>query len=151
MSQASSGDEPMTLIHNNLKQTEKGAFKKTPYVRKKKTEIKKIAQVIAKMMIQARACEALNGFAFDVMIFSCASIDSTSTYESTDDVAAFKFVSKRYGKKKILIVDSSKFDKSNPCRSFFLNNFDLILTDASHEIVDPIKEQGANIITSSEK
>lgn len=98
----------------------------------------------------SRACEALNGFAFDVMIFSCASIDSTSTYESTDDVASFKYVSKRYGRKKILIVDSSKFDKSNPCRSFFLNSFDLILTDASHEIVDPIKEQGANIITSSE-
>lgn len=117
----------------------------------KKTEIKEITQVIAKMMIQARACEALNGFAFDVMIFSCASIDSTSTYESTDDVASFKYVSKRYGKKKILIVDSSKFDKSNPCRSFFLNSFDLILTDARHEIVDPIKEQEANIITSSEK
>lgn len=98
----------------------------------------------------SRACEALNGFHFDVMIFSCAAFDATSAYESTDEVASFKFISRRFGVKKILIVDGSKFNKSTPCRTAYLNEYDLILTDVPRDVASEIRAGGANIITSSE-
>ncbi len=81
----------------------------------------------------------VNEFNFDLMISSCSSIINNEIYERSIDQKEIKKNAILRSKYKILLVDSSKFNKSASYKSSEICDYDLIITDKKPEINFEIK------------
>ena len=72
----------------------------------------------------------LQDFSFDLMICSCASIIDGATHERSLDQKEIKGVAFERSKKRVLIVDHTKFETHGTYRSKELSEFDIVVTDS---------------------
>ena len=73
----------------------------------------------------------LEDFSFDLMISSCTTINDDSTFERSLDQKEIKLVAFKRSKKRILLVDHSKFSPEGIYRLAKLQEYDLIITDTA--------------------
>ena len=72
----------------------------------------------------------LEDFAFDLMISSCAAVIGDSSFERSLDQKEIKRAAFQRCKKKILLVDHTKFTAHGTYRLAALSDYDLVVTDA---------------------
>ncbi|MCQ2772404.1 MAG: DeoR/GlpR family DNA-binding transcription regulator [Bacilli bacterium] len=90
--------------------------------------------------------DAIYRHRFDVCVMSCAAITPEGTYEYSDTSAMLKKAALSKSACNILVVDSSKFGKPATFQSAALQEYDLIVTDASDDMLAPYRAIGLNII-----
>lgn len=90
--------------------------------------------------------DAIYRHRFDVCVMSCAGITTTGTYEYSDISAMLKKAALTASSYKVLVVDASKFNKPATFQSASLQEYDLIITDASDEQLTPYRAMGLNIV-----
>lgn len=83
--------------------------------------------------------DQLNGFNFDLMIQSASSVTPSGAFESESPIAMLKKIARCRAKNRVLIFDKSKLEKSSPFFSSSLEDFDFIVTDASDEEIEKLK------------
>lgn len=71
----------------------------------------------------------LEDFSFDLMISSCAAIGNDSTFERSIEQKEIKLAAFLKSKKRILLIDHSKFSSDGTYRLAKLHEYDLIATD----------------------
>jgi len=71
----------------------------------------------------------LADFSFDLMLCSCAAVIGDSTFERSLDQKELKQVAFRNSKKRVLLIDHTKFDANGTYRSSSLADYDLVATD----------------------
>ena len=72
----------------------------------------------------------LEDFAFDLMISSCAAVIGDSSFERSLDQKEIKRAAFQRCKKKVLLVDHTKFTAHGTYRLAALSDYDLVVTDA---------------------
>ncbi len=77
----------------------------------------------------SRTSRQLESFHFDLMLASCAAVKNTGAYEKSLEQSEIKSVAFENSDKRILLADSTKFDKSGAYLFKKLSEFDLIVTD----------------------
>lgn len=93
----------------------------------------------------ALATENLRRMRFDLCIVSCAALNEENTYESTMDNASIKLNALTNSSFRMLIVDSTKLEKTALFGCYPLSSYDIICTDASDADIAPLRAN-ANII-----
>ena len=83
----------------------------------------------------------LTGFAFDLMLSSCAAVIGNETFERSLDQKELKRVAFQRSKKRILLVDHTKFEAHATYRMTSLDQYDLVVSDAA----PPQMENAENI------
>ena len=73
----------------------------------------------------------IEDFSFDLMISSCAAINNDSTFERSMEQKEIKLAAFLKSKKRILLVDHSKFSSEGTYRMAKLSEYDLIATDTT--------------------
>lgn len=71
----------------------------------------------------------LSDFSFDLMISSCAAIIGNEVYERSLEQKEIKRVAFEHCRKRILLIDHTKFDAHGTYRLSSLREYDLIVTD----------------------
>ena len=71
----------------------------------------------------------LEDFAFDLVISSCAAVIGNETFERSLDQKEIKRAAFKRCKKKILVVDHTKFSAHGTYRLSALSDYDLVVTD----------------------
>ena len=66
---------------------------------------------------------------FDLMLFSCAAVIGEEFYERSIEQKEIKLAAMEQSKKRILLVDSSKFQQNGTYRLGALNELDLVITE----------------------
>lgn len=92
------------------------------------------------------ASDMLDKFHLDLMLSSCAAIRQDGTYEPTVETMNIKRAAAMRCDKHILLVDKNKFNFSHPYRTWQLDDYDCIFTNASDAVVDPIRKNHVTII-----
>ena len=72
----------------------------------------------------------LEDFAFDLMISSCAAVIGDEAFERSLDQKEIKRAAFKRCKKKILLIDNTKFTAHGTYRLAALSDYDLVVTDA---------------------
>ena len=72
----------------------------------------------------------LTGFSFDLMLSSCAAVIGNETFERSLDQKELKRVAFQRSKKKVLVIDHTKFEASATYRLTSLDQYDMVITDA---------------------
>lgn len=75
------------------------------------------------------AVDFLDNFHTDIVFFSCRGIDSEGTYEADSNQALIKRKMINNTKKRVLLVDSSKFNQHHFFKLAYLDKIDYIITD----------------------
>ena len=83
---------------------------------------------------------------FDLYLGSCAAISENGTYESSAEQAEIKRIVMRNSKKKILLIDRTKFSKKATFRTARLMDYDVIYTNADEGTIKKCIDNGANIV-----
>lgn len=91
------------------------------------------------------ALSMLDTFHFDVMFSGTASIRLDGAYEKSIEAMEIKKKAFERSDKKVLLANSKKFELSHPYRVAPLSEYDLVFTDASDRIIEPLKEKGIKI------
>ncbi|MBQ9714469.1 MAG: DeoR/GlpR transcriptional regulator [Clostridia bacterium] len=73
----------------------------------------------------------LQDFSFDLMISSCAAIIGTEVFERSIEQKEIKRVAFERCKKRILLIDHTKFTSNGTYRLSALSDYDLVVTDAA--------------------
>lgn len=71
----------------------------------------------------------LEDFSFDLMLSSCAAIEREEAFERSLDQKEIKRAALKRSRKKILVVDHTKFDQTATYRSSHLSDYDFVVTD----------------------
>ena len=72
----------------------------------------------------------LADFSLDLMISSCAAIIGSEVFERSLEQKEIKRVAFEHCKKRILLIDHTKFEAAGTYRLSALKDYDLIVTDA---------------------
>ncbi len=72
----------------------------------------------------------LADFSFDLMISSCAAVIGNDVFESSLEQKEIKLVAFEHCRKRILLIDHTKFERHGTYRLSSLSDYDLIITDA---------------------
>lgn len=76
------------------------------------------------------ALEMVNRFQADLFFFSCCGLSrETGVTEANEDAAAVKLAMFKNARQKILLCDSTKFDREFFCRTFSLSEMTAMVTD----------------------
>lgn len=75
------------------------------------------------------AIRAVSDFKFDLMLCSCAGIDETDAYERSIEQRELKLAVFKQSKKRILIIDSSKYGLGGHYKFVPLESFDAVICD----------------------
>ena len=97
-------------------------------------------------VIGPMAARFISSLHFDVYLGSCAAISKEGTYESSDNQAIVKQLAFDHSDYRILIVDKNKFNRATTFRTFKLDQFDLICTNADDETIKALDAKNINII-----
>ncbi len=81
----------------------------------------------------------LNGFSFDLMICSCASVNGNEVFERSLDTKELKRCAFLRSKTRILLFDHTKWEENGAFVSGSLADFDLVVTDEKPKISLPEK------------
>ncbi|MDO5049434.1 MAG: DeoR/GlpR family DNA-binding transcription regulator [Actinomycetaceae bacterium] len=83
----------------------------------------------------------------DLCVMSTSALSSTDFYHPNENVARVKRAMLEVSRKKILLVDSSKFDRSALYKVGSNTLFDLIITDSDTppEIIESLRDQGITV------
>lgn len=84
----------------------------------------------ANSIVGAFTLRCLSDMHYDLMLCSCAAIKEDGAYENSLDQSELKRAALRNSAKKVLLVDQTKFDMDGMFKSFSLNEFDIIFTNA---------------------
>ncbi len=95
------------------------------------------------------ACNSLLMFKPDLMLCSCAAIDDNGVYEYSMDSCQVKRTALMQCKKKVLLVDRTKFHKSSAYRTCTLSEFDAIYTNADDAMVEKLRKSGLTVYNSA--
>ncbi len=78
----------------------------------------------------------LEEFSFDLMIASCAAVIDNEVFESSLEQKEIKRVAFQHCRKKVLLIDHTKFDRHGTYKLTSLSKYDLIVCDAAppHEV-----------------
>lgn len=90
--------------------------------------------------------DSIYRYRFDVCVMSCAAITTSGTYEFSDTSAMIKKAALLMSGYKVLVVDETKFGKPAAFQSAALQQYDIIITNASDEAIAPYRAMGLNII-----
>ena len=71
----------------------------------------------------------MEDFAFDLVISSCAAVIGNEAFERSLDQKEIKRAAFKRCKKKILVVDHTKFSAHGTYRLSALSDYDLVVTD----------------------
>lgn len=82
---------------------------------------------------------AISNLRFNLMICSCTAIGADGAFESSLEQAEIKLAALKNSTNKILIVDKSKFKNEAVYRTYALDEFDAIYTNADDETIEPLK------------
>ena len=92
--------------------------------------------------------EMLSNFHFDLVVQSCAYINSGGAFENEYLTAAIKKTAREASDRAILMFDRSKLLSSASCKSARLSDFDLIVSDINEEEKAGLNgNQNLNIVT----
>ncbi len=72
----------------------------------------------------------LADFSFDLMISSCAAISDSDVFESSLEQKEIKRVAFERCKKRILLIDHTKFEKNGTYRLAAIADYDVVVTDS---------------------
>ncbi len=72
----------------------------------------------------------LADFSFDLMISSCAAISDSDVFESSLEQKEIKKVAFERCKKRILLIDHTKFEKNGTYRLAAIADYDVVVTDS---------------------
>ena len=86
----------------------------------------------------------LADFSFDLMISSCASIIGDEVFEGSLEQKEIKYAALARCKKKVLLIDHTKFSSSGVYRLSRLDDYDLIVTDETPPY--PIELSNAKLV-----
>lgn len=92
------------------------------------------------------ATNMLNSFKFDLLLSGAAGIEKDGSYEQTLETMEIKKVAASRSEKKYLLLDKSKFNHSCLYKTLSLNDYDLIITNASDEIVEEYNKETGNVV-----
>lgn len=93
----------------------------------------------------AMTCRNINNFHYDLMLTSCSAINDNGSYENTFNTADVKQSALQNSTKKMLVVDKTKFDLTATIHTARLNEYDVIVTNASDEVVMRYRSKYENI------
>ena len=91
-------------------------------------------------------CKMLDDFHLDVMLSGSAAVTLEGAYERSLETMEIKQSAFKRCKKRILLVDKSKFAENFIYRTAPLSNYDLICTDASSETIAPYVAAGIHVV-----
>ena len=94
--------------------------------------------------------DTLNSFNFDLMIQSAAAVTPSGAYETESSIAMLKKIARFRAKNRILVFDKSKLGKNCPYLSSSLDGFDFIITDASQEQIEELKNGNNKLVFYNE-
>ncbi len=94
----------------------------------------------------SKALEDLNNYRFDIAIVSCASILDSATFETSENTAAIKKRALENSKFKILLADKTKVGRGALFKTLNLEDYDMIVTDAKNEELQPFMTMKNNIV-----
>lgn len=94
----------------------------------------------------SKALEDLNNYHFDLAVVSCASILEKATYETSENTAAIKKRALENSKFKVLLVDKAKVGRGALFKTMNLEAYDMIVTDAKNDELEPFMTMKNNII-----
>ena len=97
-------------------------------------------------VIGPMAARGIASMHFDVYLGSCAAINKNGTYESSTNQSIVKQIAFDNSDYKILIVDKNKFNRTTTFRTFKLNQFDLICTNANDETIESLEINNLNVV-----
>ncbi len=84
----------------------------------------------ANSMVGAFTQRCLADMHYDLMLCSCAAVKEDGVYENSLDQSELKRTALKNSAKKVLLVDQTKFGQDGMFKSFSLNEFDTIFTNA---------------------
>ena len=70
-----------------------------------------------------------NQIDFDLMLLSCTAVMDGEVYESSLEQKEIKYAALKRSKKKILLVDSSKFSSKATHKVASLEDFDMVISE----------------------
>ncbi|MBE7100526.1 MAG: DeoR/GlpR transcriptional regulator [Clostridiales bacterium] len=73
----------------------------------------------------------LNDFSFDLMISSCAAIIGSESFERSLEQKEIKRVAFEHCKKRVILIDHTKFEAHGTYRLAALSEYDLVVTDVA--------------------
>ena len=91
-------------------------------------------------------CKMLDDFSLDVMFSGAASVKPSGAFERSLETMEIKQSAFRHCRKRILLVDKSKFSENFIYRTVPLHDYDVVCTDADNATIAPYLAQGVNIV-----
>lgn len=88
------------------------------------------------------AANNINHFNFDLAIISCSAVDKDGSYEFTLESAEIKKAALRRSKTRMLVFDNTKVNTSAAFMSSTLEDYDIIVTNATDNEIALINRQG---------
>lgn len=79
------------------------------------------------------------GFSFDLMLCSCAAVHGNETFERSLDQKELKRAAFQRSKKRVLIIDHTKFDAHATYRLTSLDQYDLVVSDAPPTAIEGLE------------
>lgn len=95
------------------------------------------------------AINTINQLHFDLFLSSCAGLNENGTYEQTLETMELKKLAYFKSDTKILLIDKTKFDHIFTYKTNLLNDYNLIITNASDESIKDYKKLLDNKIINS--
>ncbi|MDO5047811.1 MAG: DeoR/GlpR family DNA-binding transcription regulator [Anaerococcus sp.] len=80
-------------------------------------------------LVGLQVYDFLKSFYADYLFVSCKCLDSKNIYEADSELAGIKKIMLNNSSKKVLLADSSKFDKKSFVSNYKPTQFDYIITD----------------------
>lgn len=91
-------------------------------------------------------CAALSKFKVDLMLSSCAALEDGDTYEHSMETMQLKRRAFEISRKRILLVDRTKFALSALYRTCSAADYDAIITNADDSAVAFLRSMNVNVI-----
>lgn len=88
------------------------------------------------------AANNMNSFNFDLAIISCSAVDAEGSYEFTLESMEIKKAALRRSKKRMLVFDNTKVNTSSAFKSSTLEEYDIIVTNASDDEIALLNKHG---------
>ena len=92
----------------------------------------------ASALIGDSTVKAIEQMQFNLMLCSCTSLSADGAFESSEDQCAVKRAALANSRYKILLADSSKLNDNAMYRTGNLTDFDLIVTNAPKDALQPL-------------
>lgn len=90
-------------------------------------------------------CKMLENYSLDLMLCGSAAVSLEGAYERSLETMEIKQSAFRRCKKKMLLVDKSKFSENFIYRTAPLNQYDIVCTDADSSLIQPYLAAGIRI------